>query len=156
MTRTAIELAKFLGCALEGDGQAPLSGVAAPGSARATDLIYVETPRHLDRAASSSAKCVLLAPGLALEGKTLLRSANPKLAVCARGGLATSASANRQGDSSDRSACPFGETCERSWSGAICCDRGRSARSAKARKLERFVIIGRDAHLGKECRLTRT
>ena len=80
MTRTAKELAEFLGCALEGDGSALVSGVAAPASARATDLIYVETPRHLGRAAASGARCVVIAPGLALNGKTLLRAANPKLA----------------------------------------------------------------------------
>ena len=80
MIRTANELAEFLGCALEGDGGATVSGVAAPASARATDLIYVETPRNLDRAGASGAKCVLIAPGLALDGKTLLRAANPKLA----------------------------------------------------------------------------
>ena len=33
MTRTAYELAEFLGCSLEGDGAVQLSGVAAPGSA---------------------------------------------------------------------------------------------------------------------------
>ncbi len=47
MTRTAHELAEFLGCALEGDGNALVSGVAATASASATDLIYVETHRHL-------------------------------------------------------------------------------------------------------------
>lgn len=84
MTRTANELAQFLGCAIEGDGSTIVSGVAAPASARATDLIYVETRRHTDAAAASAAKCVViapeLAPGLALAGKTLLRAANPKLA----------------------------------------------------------------------------
>ena len=80
MTRTAKDLAEFLGCSLEGDGHVIVSGVASPASAGVTDLIYVETPRHLDRAAASSARCVLIAPGLALEGKTLLRAANPKLA----------------------------------------------------------------------------
>ncbi len=80
MIRTANELAEFLACALEGDGSALLSGVAAPDSAGATDLIYVENKRHLDRAAASEARCVVIAPGLALDGKTLLRAANPKLA----------------------------------------------------------------------------
>jgi UDP-3-O-[3-hydroxymyristoyl] glucosamine N-acyltransferase len=80
MTRTARELAEFLACSVEGDGQAIVSGVAAPDSAGTTDLIYVETPRHLNRAAASGARCVLIAPGLALDGKTLLRAANPKLA----------------------------------------------------------------------------
>ena len=79
MTRTANELAEFLGCTLEGDGSMQLSGVAAPESARVDDLIYVVTPRHLDRAAASQARCVVIAPELALNGKTLLRAANPKL-----------------------------------------------------------------------------
>ena len=80
MTHTANELAQFLGCTIEGDGSMIVSGVAAPASARPADLIYVETPRHLDRAAASAAKCVVIAPGLTLEGKTLLRAVNPKLA----------------------------------------------------------------------------
>ena len=69
----------FWACTLEGDGSMQLSGVAAPESARVDDLIYVETPRHLDRAAASQARCAVIAPGLALNGKTLLRAANPKL-----------------------------------------------------------------------------
>jgi UDP-3-O-[3-hydroxymyristoyl] glucosamine N-acyltransferase len=80
MTRTAKELAEFLGCTLEGDGLARVSGVASPASARAEDLIYVESPRHVERAAASAAKCVVIAPGLALSGKILLRAANPKVA----------------------------------------------------------------------------
>lgn len=79
MTRTATELAEFLGVTLEGDGSIRLSGVAAPDSASADDLIYVETPRHLDRAAASLARCAVIAPMLALHGKTLLRAADPKL-----------------------------------------------------------------------------
>jgi UDP-3-O-[3-hydroxymyristoyl] glucosamine N-acyltransferase len=80
MTRTAQELAKFLGCTLEGDATAQLSGVAAPDSAGGADLIYVENERHLAAAATSQARCVVIAPGLPVEGKTLLRAANPKLA----------------------------------------------------------------------------
>jgi UDP-3-O-[3-hydroxymyristoyl] glucosamine N-acyltransferase len=80
MTRSADALAEFLACTLEGDGAVQLSGVAAPDSATATDLIYVEKARHLDRAASSQARCVVIAPELTVNGKTLLRAANPKLA----------------------------------------------------------------------------
>ena len=80
MTRTINELADFLGFKLEGDGAALLSGVASPASARAEDLIYVESPGHLDRAAASAASCVIIAEGLSLPGKVLLRTANPKLA----------------------------------------------------------------------------
>jgi UDP-3-O-[3-hydroxymyristoyl] glucosamine N-acyltransferase len=80
MIRTASELAEYLGCVLEGDGSVRLSGVAAPDTAQAGDLIYVETARHSERAAASRACCAVVAPGIALPGKTLLRSANPKLA----------------------------------------------------------------------------
>ena len=80
MTRTARELAQFLDCTMEGEGAAPVSGVAAPSSAGAADLIYVEAAKHLERAASSAARCVVIPRGLALAGKTLLRAENPKLA----------------------------------------------------------------------------
>ncbi|HEX4642072.1 MAG TPA: UDP-3-O-(3-hydroxymyristoyl)glucosamine N-acyltransferase, partial [Candidatus Acidoferrales bacterium] len=79
-TRTIRELAEFLGCALEGDGGAGLSGVASPAEARAEDLIYVDSPRHLDKAAASRAACVVVSPGITLPGKILLLAANPKLA----------------------------------------------------------------------------
>ena len=80
MTRTMKELADFLGCTFEGDGAAYVSGVASPASAGAEDLIYVESLPHLDRAAASAARCVVIAPGLSMPGKNLLRAANPKLA----------------------------------------------------------------------------
>jgi len=80
MKRTIKELADFLGCTLEGDAAALVSGVASPASARAEDLIYVESPRHIDRAAASAARCVVIAPGISMPGKILLRATNPKLA----------------------------------------------------------------------------
>jgi UDP-3-O-[3-hydroxymyristoyl] glucosamine N-acyltransferase len=80
MTRTIKELSDFLGCTLEGDGAVKISGVASHASARAEDLIYVESPRHLDSAGASAASCAVIAPGLSLPGRILLRAANPKLA----------------------------------------------------------------------------
>ncbi len=80
MTRTMKELADFLGCHYEGDGAVRVSGVASTVSAHAEDLIYVESPRHLGRAAASASKCVVIAPGLSLNGKVLLRAEKPKLA----------------------------------------------------------------------------
>jgi len=78
MTHTASELAQFLGCTMEGDGSIEVSGVAAPASAGPSDLIYVDHPKYLEQAAASAAGCAVIAPGLALAGKTLLRAANPK------------------------------------------------------------------------------
>src|SRR5580700_3135193 len=78
--KTIQQLADYLGCTLEGDGGGEISGVASPAAARPEDLIYVESPRHLQQAATSVAKCAVISPGLSLPGKTLLRAANPKLA----------------------------------------------------------------------------
>jgi len=80
MTHTMKELAEYLGCSLEGDGGARVSGVASAASARVEDLIYVDSPRNLDRAVASASRCAVISPGHSLTGKTLLRAANPKLA----------------------------------------------------------------------------
>jgi UDP-3-O-[3-hydroxymyristoyl] glucosamine N-acyltransferase len=80
MSCTSGELAKFLGARIVGDTQLPLSGVAMPENAGAEDLIYVDSPRHRQRAEDSAAKCVLAPAGLELKGKTMLSSENPKLA----------------------------------------------------------------------------
>jgi UDP-3-O-[3-hydroxymyristoyl] glucosamine N-acyltransferase len=80
MRRTAKELAEAIGARLEGDGGAELGGVAAPERAGARDLIYVESAKHAQRAAASGAVCVVAAEGIVLAGKTVLRSAQPKVA----------------------------------------------------------------------------
>ena len=78
--RTTREVAEHIGAELGGDPTLPLGGVSSPEAAGPEDLIYVDSPRHLDRAAASRARCVLVAPEMRLAGKTLLRAANPKLA----------------------------------------------------------------------------
>ena len=78
--RTANELAEFLGATILGNGNLPVSGVANPDAARAEDLIYVDSPRHLERAAGSEASCVLVPAGMELAGKTTLEVKSPKFA----------------------------------------------------------------------------
>jgi UDP-3-O-[3-hydroxymyristoyl] glucosamine N-acyltransferase len=80
MRRTAKELAEAIGAILEGDGAAEVGGVAAPERAGARDLIYVESAKHAQRAAASAATCAIAAGGIALAGKTVLRSRQPKVA----------------------------------------------------------------------------
>jgi UDP-3-O-[3-hydroxymyristoyl] glucosamine N-acyltransferase len=80
MKRTAKELAKSLGATLEGDGSVELAGVASPERAGARDLIYVERAKHAARAAASAALCAIAGEGVALPGKTVLRTAQPKVA----------------------------------------------------------------------------
>ncbi|HET8923078.1 MAG TPA: UDP-3-O-(3-hydroxymyristoyl)glucosamine N-acyltransferase [Candidatus Acidoferrum sp.] len=80
MRQTASELAGAIGAKLEGDGELEIAGVAAPERAGARDLIYVEAEKHAKRAVASAALCVVAKEGVALEGKTVLRSAQPKVA----------------------------------------------------------------------------
>src|ERR1700684_4152139 len=80
MSVTASELAAFLGANLVGDANSIVSGVALPESAKPSDLIYVDSARHLLRAEGSAAQCVLAPEGLLLKNKTILVVDNPKLA----------------------------------------------------------------------------
>ena len=86
MIRTAREIAEQTGAQLEGDAAARISGVASPESAGPEDLIYVDSARNLERAAESRARCVFLPIGLELPGRTVLRSAQPKLAFARAAG----------------------------------------------------------------------
>src|SRR5260370_1988110 len=80
MIRTAKELADAIGARLEGDGAVEIGGVAAPERAGAGDLIYVDAAKHAERAVASAAMCVVAGEGTLLPGKTVLRSAQPKVA----------------------------------------------------------------------------
>jgi len=80
MKRTAKDLAEAVGARLEGDGAVELAGVAAPERAGTRDLIYVESAKQAKRAVVSAALCVIAAEGITLPGKTVLRSALPKMA----------------------------------------------------------------------------
>jgi UDP-3-O-[3-hydroxymyristoyl] glucosamine N-acyltransferase len=80
MMQTSGSLAGAVGAKLEGDGTVELSGVAAPERAGPHDLIYVEKAKHADRAAESAALCVIAAEGVAVKGKIVLRSSQPKVA----------------------------------------------------------------------------
>jgi len=80
MKWTSGDLAKAIGAQVEGDRTQEITGVAAPERAGAKELIYVEAAKYAERAAASPAVCVIAAEGIALPGKTVLRSAKPKVA----------------------------------------------------------------------------
>jgi UDP-3-O-[3-hydroxymyristoyl] glucosamine N-acyltransferase len=78
--RTAEELARFLGLSLQGDGTITLRGVASPELAEATDLIYLDSSRHLERVIQSRAGCVITSSDLPVSGKASIIALRPKLA----------------------------------------------------------------------------
>ena len=80
MRRTARELAVANSARLEGDAEVEIGGVAAPERAGTRDLIYVQSAKHAQRAAASASIIAIAAEGIALPGKTVLRSAQPKVA----------------------------------------------------------------------------
>ena len=80
MTLTVREVAEKIGARVEGDEGLELTAVAAPERAGLKHLIYVEATKHGERAMASAAACVIAAEGVALPGKTVLRSAQPKVA----------------------------------------------------------------------------
>jgi UDP-3-O-[3-hydroxymyristoyl] glucosamine N-acyltransferase len=80
MKLTARDVAEGIGAKLEGDGNVELVGVAAPEWAGSKHLIYVDAWKHLERALESNALCVVAGEGMLLPGKTVLRSAQPKVA----------------------------------------------------------------------------
>jgi len=80
MKKTAKELAAAVGATLEGNGDLQLGAVASPERAGPRDLIYVDSRKNASRANASAATCVIAPLGLELPGKTVLRSATPKLA----------------------------------------------------------------------------
>ena len=79
MTYKVGELAKAIGAQLEGDALLEVTGVAAPERAGTKDLIYVESAKHLERAADSAAICIVVGGTISFPGKTILRSARAKV-----------------------------------------------------------------------------
>jgi len=78
---TASDIAKLLGGKLAGDGGHEIRGIAGLASAGPEDLTFAEGERALAQAAASSAGCILVPMGAAVEGRTTIAVAQPKLAL---------------------------------------------------------------------------
>jgi UDP-3-O-[3-hydroxymyristoyl] glucosamine N-acyltransferase len=129
MKRTAEELAESIGATLEGDGQAEVAGVASPERAGVRDLIYVEAAKHAPRAAASAAFCVIAREGVVLPGKTVLRSAQPKVAFAKAAELLLGRPPIAAGIHPTAIVPPL-------------------ARIAPGASIGPYVVIGEDAHIG--------
>jgi len=130
MTKTAGELAAAIGARLEGDATAEVRGVAAPERAGGRDLIYVEVAKHADRAVASAAQCVIGPEGLAFAGKTVLRSAAPKVAFAKAAALLAERAAIATGVHPTAIVAPL-------------------ARLAPGVGVGAYAVIGEDSHIGE-------
>jgi UDP-3-O-[3-hydroxymyristoyl] glucosamine N-acyltransferase len=129
MKRTARELADAIGATLEGDGTLEIIGVAAPERAASRDLIYVDSAKHAERAAASAALCVIAGEGLRLAAKTVLRSAQPKVAFAKAAALVLDRAPIASGIHATAVVAPL-------------------ARIAEGAGVGPYVVIGEDAHIG--------
>ena len=129
MKRTAKELAEAIGARLEGDGAMEIAGVAAPERAGVRDLIYVEAAKHAERVAASAAMCIVAGEGLSLQGKTVLRSAQPKVAFAKAAALLLERAPIAAGVHRTAIVAPL-------------------ARVAEGVSIGPYAVIGEDAHVG--------
>jgi len=129
MKRIAKELAETLGAKLEGDGAVEITGVAAPERAGTRDLIYVEAAKHAARAVSSAALCVIAPEGIALPGKTILRSAHPKASFAKAAALVLDRAPIATGIHPTAIVAPL-------------------ARLAPTASIGPYAVIGEDTHVG--------
>jgi UDP-3-O-[3-hydroxymyristoyl] glucosamine N-acyltransferase len=80
MSRTAKEVAVYLGATVVGDGTVAVRGVAGPEKAGPEDLVYLDAPKNRERVIRSAARCVVVKRGTAIADKTTIEVENPKLA----------------------------------------------------------------------------
>ncbi len=149
---TAKELASLLGTNLEGDASVALSGLASPERAGRGDLIYMDSPRHLARAAASKAQCVLLPLGVALPGKTLLRSAHPKLDFARAASLLAPALPVATGIHPTAVIAPSARLGEGASVGPYAVIEDLVS-IGEGSRIGAFCFLGRGAELGLHCRL---
>ena len=129
MKKAAGELAESIGARVEGDRDFEVSGVAAPEKAGSHDLIYVEAAKHTARANASASLCVVAGEGVTLQGKTVLRSANPKFAFAKAAALLLGQPPIASGIHPTAIVAPL-------------------ARVAEGVGIGPYAVIGEDAHIG--------
>src|SRR5580704_10740972 len=134
MMQTAKSLADAVGAKWEGDGAVEVRGVAAPERAGAHDLIYVERAKHAERAAASAALCVIAAENIALPGKIVLRSAQPKLAFAKAAALIVERVPIAIGIHPTAIIAPL-------------------ARVSASAGIGPFAVVGEDAHVGEDTQI---
>ena len=82
MKRTVREVANFIGARLAGDGSVELAGIASVAAASASDLVFVESEKHLQAALRCHASAVIAGDfaSAVSTSKPVLISSQPRLA----------------------------------------------------------------------------
>ncbi|MFZ4858632.1 MAG: UDP-3-O-(3-hydroxymyristoyl)glucosamine N-acyltransferase [Desulfuromonadaceae bacterium] len=77
--RTVVEIARYLGGTVQGDGTILISGLGTLEAAGPDALTFLANPRYASKVAGTSAGAVLMAPGGERYGRTAIEVANPYL-----------------------------------------------------------------------------
>lgn len=152
MTRNAGELAQYLGLELSGDANMPISGVANPEDAGPEDLIYVDSPRNVKRAEASRSLCVLANPTTAIPRKTVLETANPKLAFAKAAAWLAPPALPDAAIHPTAVVAASAKIAKTAIIGAyVVIEEGASI--GEGTWIEPFCFIGKGSHVGAKCRL---
>ena len=152
MIQTAKSLAEALGAILEGDGGVELRGVAAPERAGPHDLIYVEKAKLVGRAEASTALCVIAPENLALKGKTILRSAHPKVAFAKAAALIVEQAPIATGIHPTAIFAPLAKVSESAGIGPFAVI-GEDAHVGEGTQIGAHSVIGAGCWIGDHCRI---
>jgi len=150
--QTARSLAEAVGAKLEGDGGVELRGVAAPERAGAHDLIYVEKAKHAERASASAARCVIAAENIALPGKAVLRTAQPKLAFAKAAALILGKAPIATGIHPSAIVAPLARVSASAGIGPFSVI-GEDARVGERTQIGAHSVIGAGCWIGDDCRI---
>jgi UDP-3-O-[3-hydroxymyristoyl] glucosamine N-acyltransferase len=152
MMQTARSLAEAVGAKLEGDGGVELRGVAAPERAGAHDLIYVEKAKHAERASASAALCVIAAENIALPGKAVLRTAQPKLAFAKAAALILGKAPIATSIHPSAIVAPLARVSANAGIGPFAVI-GEDARVGQGTQIGAHSVIGAGCWIGDDCRI---
>jgi UDP-3-O-[3-hydroxymyristoyl] glucosamine N-acyltransferase len=152
MKRTAKELAESIGAQLEGDGTLEIAGVAAPERAGARDLIYVASAKHAERAAASAALCVIAGEGASLPGKTVLWSAQPKVAFAKAAALLLGRTPIATGIHPTAIVAPLARVADRASIGPYAVI-GEDSHIGAGTQIGAHSVIGAGCWIGEHCRI---
>jgi UDP-3-O-[3-hydroxymyristoyl] glucosamine N-acyltransferase len=146
------EVAEKISARLEGDGSLELEGVAAPERAGRKQLIYVDAAKNVERAVESAAACVVAGEGVALPGKTVLRSAQPKVAFAKAAALLVERDAIARGVHSTAIVAPSANIGAHVAIGAYAVI-GEGVRVGEGTQVGAHVVIGAGCWIGEHCRI---
>jgi UDP-3-O-[3-hydroxymyristoyl] glucosamine N-acyltransferase len=152
MKSTAKDVAQAIGAKVEGDGLLELTGVAAPERAGSHDLIYVETAKHAERAVASAAGCVVAGEGIGLPGKTVLRSAQPKVAFAKAAAILLERRPIASGIHPTAIIAPLARVAASAGIGAYAVI-GEDTHIGEGTQIGAHCVIGAGCWIGEDCRL---